>query len=66
MFGWISKPVQNRVPNPTKICGQGLVGLGLQMLVYKHEMHVGGPFWDIYMKKLLFEVATVEAKNDKK
>ena len=37
------------------------------MLVYKHEMHFGGPFGDVDMKKkFLFQSNTFEAKNDEK
>ena len=37
------------------------------MLVYKHGMLFGGPFWHAYMeKKFLFQVAIFEAQNDKK
>ena len=36
-FDWIRNPVQNRVPNPIKICAQGLVelGTGLKCLAFE-------------------------------
>ena len=52
VFGWIRNPVQNRVPNPTNLCtGFGWIRNWPQILAYKHEMHFGGPFWDVHMKK---------------
>ena len=68
VFGWIRNPVQNWVPNPTKICPQGSVGIGTGLkCLYTSTKCIFGVHFGMFMwKSSYLRWPLFEAKNDEK